>query len=55
MLFYLIVEYSITSLALQLDLFLDVHQLFMDGVNFNAPLKFVKMRLEDLVLLSLLK
>ena len=37
-LLYIIIKYAMTSLALQLDLFLDVQELLVDGVNFNAPL-----------------
>ena len=43
------------ALALQLDLFFDVLELFVDGFDFEAPLKRVELRLQYLVLLGLLK
>ena len=54
-LLYLVVKYALATLSLQLDLFFDVLELFVDGFDFEAPLQGVKLRLQDLVLLRLLE
>ena len=55
MLFNVIVEHAITSLALQFNVFLDVQKLLVDRINFDAPLEWIELRLQDLVLLGLFK
>lgn len=54
-LLYLVIKDAVATLALQLNLFLDILELFVDGFDFEAPLKRVELRLQYLVLFGLLK
>ena len=54
-LLYLVVEDTLASLSLQLNLLFDILELLIDGFDFEAPLQRVKLRLENLVLLCLLE
>ena len=54
-LLYLVIKDALATLALQLNLFLDILELFVDGFDFEAPLERVELRLQYLVLFGLLK
>ena len=55
MLFYVIIKHPISPLTLKFDLFLNVKEVLVDRVNFDTPLIFVKLRFQDLILLSFFK
>lgn len=55
MLLNIIVKKALATLALQLDIFLDGEEILHDSVDFASPFERVQLRMQYLVLFSLLK
>ena len=55
MLLYIVVKKALTTLALQLNVFLDGKKFLHHSIDFDAPLERVKLRMQYFVLLRLLK
>ncbi len=53
MFFDIVIEQPIATLSWQFNLFLDVKQFFVNGVDLKTPLKWILTSLKNLILLSL--